>query len=630
MPGWILSRKMSVALLVAISFAVFLAFALLRFLGVLQSLELTHYDFALSSLADQDQTPDVVIVAVEEADLGVWGWPLSDLRLAQLAQAALDANAKVVGIDIYRDRSVQPGSEDLNQVLQDARVITIAKLSQDGGILIQAPAQSARAGTFGFSDVPLDVDGVARRTLLVVTDGEELRLSFPMKIAMTALGYDDPKPNPDEPETIMFGNTPIARLSTGFGSYSGLDATGYQIMTRHEHKLPVAPIFNAGDVLDGTVPKSALEGKVVLIGLISETIKDHFETPVNRYTGARFVHGLQLHAAVVQQLLDHASDRLRPVSDVSTTLQNVLIALASLIGAAIALFVRGGALTILVGLAGAMLVLVGMSATLTFGVWLPAVPVTLAWLASFSISFAIVSIAARRQRSMMSKLFQSQLSPELSQEIWQQREKILVGGKPVPRKLNVSLLYADIAGSTRVSGIAKPEDFVKWISTVLDALGADAARHKGFVEKYTGDGILVAFGAPLPDPGETADQANARAACNCALAMRETIRRLNAKNVTGWPYHLRVGLHCGEVFGGAIGGSHGMKYNLIGNTVNTAARIESFGKQVKDRHDDDVTVCCSEEYAQLLGEFARLEHAGELLHDDGRNKHKIFLIKDLL
>lgn len=150
------------------------------------------------------------------------------------------------------------------------------------------------------------------------------------------------------------------------------------------------------------------------------------------------------------------------------------------------------------------------------------------------------------------------------------------------------------------------------------------------MEKYTGDGILVAFGAPLPNRVDCPEQADARAACACALAMRDTINRLNAQGKTNWPYHLRIGLHCGEVFGGAIGGTHAMKYNLIGNTVNTAARIESFGKTVDDRAGESVTICCSEEFAQLLDGYAALEPAGELLHDDGQRKHRILLIKGLL
>jgi len=111
--------------------------------------------------------------------------------------------------------------------------------------------------------------------------------------------------------------------------------------------------------------------------------------------------------------------------------------------------------------------------------------------------------------------------------------------------------------------------------------------------------------------------------------MRGTIERLNAENKTGWPYHLRIGLHCGEVFGGAIGGTQAMKYNLIGNTVNTAARIEGFGKTIKERRSQYVTICCSGEFARLLDGYATLEPAGELLHDDGQRRHQILLIKGL-
>ncbi|WP_421980378.1 CHASE2 domain-containing protein [Roseibium sp.] len=630
MPGWILSRNMSIALWLAVSAFVFLAVILLRHAGLLQSLELAHYDFTTSYLAKSGQTEDVVVVAIYESDLGDWGWPLSDDKLAEITVAALDANAATVGIDIYRDRPVKPGSETLDAVLKDSRVVTITKLAEDGSILIRAPSVSEQAGTFGFSDVPLDVDGVTRRSLLLVRDGEALHLSFAMKLAMNMLGSTDPVPSPADNRVILLGQMPVPPLTPGFGSYDEVDTTGYQVMTRFPHTLPMSPVVDARDLLEGTIEVGALRGKAVLIGLISDTIKDHFVTPVNRRSGARFVYGLQLHATIVQQILDHAAGDLQPLRDVPKPLQSLFVAVAALIGAAIALFLRNAALTFALSLGGALSVLILMSGALSLGTWLPAVPVVLAWLVSFLMCFSIVAIVARRQRTTLSKLFQSQLSPELSQEIWLQREQILIGGKPVPRRLTVSLLYADIAGSTRVSGGAEPEDFMDWMSTVLDALGADAADHRGFVEKYTGDGILVAFGAPLPNQVDCPERADARAACGCALAMRDTINRLNAQGKTSWPYHLRIGLHCGEVFGGAIGGTHAMKYNLIGNTVNTAARIESFGKTVNDRAGESVTICCSEEFAELLDGFAALEPAGELLHDDGRRKHRILLIKGLL
>ncbi|WP_434054646.1 MAG: adenylate/guanylate cyclase domain-containing protein [Roseibium sp.] len=630
MPGWILSRNMSIALWLTVSTIVFLAVLGLRQLGMLQSLELTHYDFTTSLLAHNGQTDDVAVVAIYEADLGDWGWPLSDDKLAQITDAALEAKAAVVGIDIYRDRPVEPGSQTLDAVLKDDRVVTITKLAEDGGILIRAPSASAQTGAFGFSDVPLDADGVARRSLLLARNGEALHLSFAMKLAMKVFGIEDPVPSPADPRVILLGETPVPPLTPGFGSYVRADTAGYQIMTRFRHELPISPVVNARDLLEGNIEDNVLRDKVVLIGLISDTIKDHFVTPVNRRSGAWFVYGLQLHAAIVQQILDHAAGHLRPLTDVPKPLQTFVIAISALIGAAVALFLRNAAFTFAAGLGGAVSILVLMSAAMTFGVWLPAVPVALAWMVSFLVSFSIVAIVARRQRTTLSKLFQSQLSPELSQEIWLQREQILVGGKPVPRRLTVSLLYADIAGSTRVSGVAEPKAFMDWIGTVLDALGADAADQRGFVEKYTGDGILVAFGAPLPNPVDCPEQANARAACRCALLMRETIDRLNAQNKTGWPYHLRIGLHCGEVFGGAIGGMQAMKYNLIGNTVNTAARIESFGKRIEDRGSQSVTICCSEEFARLVDDYAVLEPAGELLHDDGLRKHRILLIKGLL
>ena len=229
----------------------------------------------------------------------------------------------------------------------------------------------------------------------------------------------------------------------------------------------------------------------------------------------------------------------------------------------------------------------------------------------------------------MSQLFESQLSPELVQDIWNQRASILTNGEMIPRRLQVSLLFADVVGATKVGGKAEPAAYLDWIGTLLDALSEDAARHGGFVEKFTGDGILVAFGAPLARESGDELVEDARSACACALRMRDTVARLNSTNGVRWSYAMRIGLHSGLVFGGSIGRQGSMRYNLVGDAVNIAARIEAYAKTLEGRQIQSVTICCSEDFVRLLDGFAECLPAGNLVHDDNTTTHRIFTISGL-
>jgi adenylate cyclase len=203
----------------------------------------------------------------------------------------------------------------------------------------------------------------------------------------------------------------------------------------------------------------------------------------------------------------------------------------------------------------------------------------------------------------------------------------LTGGKPAPRKLDASVIFVDIAGSTAIGGTAEPAAFVAWISRILDALSDVARAHGGFIEKFTGDGLLVAFGAPLPRESGKEITADAIAACRCACAMAERVAALNAAGDTGPRYRVRIGVHSGPVFGGVLGNRGTLQYNLVGDTVNVAARIEAFGKRLQDRQAPDALICLSAMTLERSADVVTAEPVGTLTHDDGVTQIGIFRLK---
>jgi class 3 adenylate cyclase len=133
---------------------------------------------------------------------------------------------------------------------------------------------------------------------------------------------------------------------------------------------------------------------------------------------------------------------------------------------------------------------------------------------------------------------------------------------------SVSVLFADIVGFTPLSEALSAYEMVEWLNEVYSAI--DALVQDFGVEKIRtiGDGYMVAAGVPFPRPD------HAVALTNLALAMREhfsTVPPVKGRHVT-----FRIGISSGPVVGGVIG-THKFQYDIWGDTVNTAARMESHG-----------------------------------------------------
>ena len=127
----------------------------------------------------------------------------------------------------------------------------------------------------------------------------------------------------------------------------------------------------------------------------------------------------------------------------------------------------------------------------------------------------------------------------------------------------VTVLFADIVGSTQLIEGMDPEHAAARLSPALQAMMAAVHRYEGTVNKVQGDGIMALFGAPL------AHEDHALRACLAALAMQEAIRLDRAGDLG-----IRVGLHSGEVVVRSIGNDLSMDYDAIGPTVHLAGRME--------------------------------------------------------
>ncbi|HEY0913722.1 MAG TPA: adenylate/guanylate cyclase domain-containing protein [Solimonas sp.] len=134
----------------------------------------------------------------------------------------------------------------------------------------------------------------------------------------------------------------------------------------------------------------------------------------------------------------------------------------------------------------------------------------------------------------------------------------------------VTVLFADVKGSTRLAQEAGPELWHSILDRFFSILSAAVHRYEGTVNQYTGDGIMALFGAPV------AHEDHASRACFAALEMQREVRRFadELRLGKGLNLSMRVGLNTGEVIVGRIGDDLRMDYTAQGHTVNLAARME--------------------------------------------------------
>ena len=146
-------------------------------------------------------------------------------------------------------------------------------------------------------------------------------------------------------------------------------------------------------------------------------------------------------------------------------------------------------------------------------------------------------------------------------------ERILRSGSAMfGERKHVTVIFADVRGSTALIDKLDPEDALEVLGPVLQVLMDAIHQHDGFVNQVRGDGVMALFGAPI------AIEDHAVQACRAALAMQADIDELNRK--TGNDIALRVGMNSGQVVIHSIGNNLAMNYDAVGKTVHLAARME--------------------------------------------------------
>jgi adenylate cyclase len=326
--------------------------------------------------------------------------------------------------------------------------------------------------------------------------------------------------------------------------------------------------------------RKQVEGKYVLIGGHIQDI-DLFETSL----GGKPIWGVEIFAHLLSQQLDGRIPS--PIPNAFIWAAIIVAVLAAAITAT--LNVRAPIIAfIITAQLGTMVALPFYLQSKLIDTYL--VP-SVGWLFGWLLAFTVVGAAARavgaEQRQFAQGALGKFLPPAIASEILRNPDSLALHGE----KREIFVVFTDLEGFTKLSHAIEPEMVAMLLNRYLDMLSNVVLEYGGTIDKFIGDAIVAFWGAPIsrPDDGERAAKA--------AWALYEAGEEFRKTVPEGVPRIgvTRVGFHFGEAIVGNFGGEGRFQYTALGDSMNTAARLEAANKQTKSK------VLASQEAVELAG-----------------------------
>jgi len=608
----------------------------LRSLGFLEGAELKTYDTYLG-LAGDRQGPSEPIVMVEytETDEATFGFPLPDDRLADLFEVLTDKGAATIGLDLIRDRP-EPQTDDrtaferLSRIMREQlSIIGIRKdrASAFGTAFDPPPALADRPEQTASAAILPDADEVIRRGLLHLTaENGERQPSLALTLASRYLAAKGMTVDWESERHLALDGKPIQPFSpdaSGFYRQSSGFGGGFQTLLTFPACTKGFERHRIADLLGERADGIDLAGRIVLIGNTVRAARDVFDVPVTcdgMVGGEMF--GLHLHGHIISQLIGLADGSQKSLESTVQLLGSPLLAavidggwtwLWTALGGLIALLLPSP-LWLILGSAAGLLILVTSAFWLftSAGWWLPVLPPGLGFILALTLAIAYVMTRARQERAHIMTLFSGVVSKGVADSIWHRRDR---AESEALELMTATVMFTDIKGFSTISERLAEPVLADWLNDYIAAMVDIVAEHGGVIEKFAGDGLTIEFGVPEPRSTEAEIDADARTAIDCAVAMATALPTLNA----AWeakglpPIGIRIGVHTGPLVAGVIGTADRWQYSIIGDTANTAARLESYAKDDPSLGGDvgDCRILISDATHRRLGDTFRTEWIGE-------------------
>lgn len=527
-------------------------------------------------------SPDIYVIGIDEETLMRYGsWQnfsrSGTARLLEQLNGDPELAPAVIGLDIgFFGETEQEADGALADAaaLQDNVVTTSyatfgKAVSEENGsfsvreqvMTYEEPYEALRQNVaWGFSNVPLDADGIVRHTMGCVDAEGEKVYSFSAEVYRKYTG--------ELPAQVLAGQGLCYIPFSGKPyDYYGSETAGLSFAA----------------VAEGEIPRELFAGAIVLVGPYSTGMMDSYYTAVDH---AVPMYGVEVHANILQAMLEGNQKRELPLW-AETAITGILLALMA------------GVLSIQTGKKakehsgkegngknpgkihpGRMKRAVLTAVLLTAGYWwlsglvyakglvLPLLYPVGAVALSLIFYVAGSYVQERQAKKNLERIFGKYVSgPVVSNILKQGEEALKLGGQ----KKDIAVLFVDIRGFTPLSESLPPEKVVEILNQYLELTTSAVFGNEGTVDKFIGDATMAIYNAPM-DLDDYVYRA-VKTGLDMVEGAKKLEQRLN--EITDKKIGFGIGVNCGEAVIGNIGTGKRMDYTAIGNTVNTAARLES-------------------------------------------------------
>ncbi len=541
----------------AIAAAIFLVCYLIFTGGALRALDNMLADRLYQSARAIDN--DIKIIAIDEKTLdalgpfGSWDRQVYADLIDALTQK--QATPAAIGFDIMMfgemteegDAAFAAKAEKLGNVCVASHIVFGQELAlgQDGAAYLDNlkpqmletpyPALDAAAAS-GFANMGADSDGIVRKSTLSADFEGKTLYNFAVTCYMAyaeRLGIE-----PVMPATDSYG-----RWCIPFAGYPG-----------------DFEVISLVDVLNGSVDPRLFDGCMVLVGAYAPGLQDAYYVPIDK---AEQMYGVEIHANIIQAMLEGVSalpvDPLMTAFIYSLAAALLYLAFRRIKSAWLSALLLAGvvAANILIGM------LLYWSGYVINIVYLP-----LAAIVIYIVTLVLGYVRESAQRRRVTNAFKKYVAPQVVEEIVKEGHyDIELGGE----NKDIAVMFVDIRGFTPMSERLRPEEVVEVLNSYLNLTTEAIFKNGGTLDKFIGDATMAVFNAPFTLEDYVLKAA--QTALDIVSGAGELAERLYKSH--GERVAFGIGLNCGEAIVGNIGCKIRMDYTAIGDTVNTAARLES-------------------------------------------------------
>ena len=424
------------------------------------------------------------------------------------------------------------------------------------GQVVESNIQKIYAGGAysGFFNMrPDSEDGTVRRVHLLMGYEENIFPSLDLQILRHYYGADNIQVIAEED----FG---IAAIQVGekviFPNFDG------SIMLNYKGGIGTFPHYSVFDIIEGLVPKEALQDKIVLIGATEVGIFDLRTTPVSvAYPG------VEVHATLLDNILTDSYFQLTDINDMFSLL--LILGFGLLLGITLPNLASIYGTVLAVVLVGVYMA-VHRWMVMDLRTWTSAIYPALVIISVWGLVTLFRFLVTDRDKRFIKGAFQQYLSPDVINQLMDDPHMLKLGGE----RREMTAFFSGVQGFSTISEQLEPEELVQLLNVYLTEMSNIAMSYGATIDKYEGDAIISFVGAPMPY------EDHALRACQLSLDMQAKLAEMR----DGWraegKHELlqRIGLNSGPMVVGNMGSENRFDYTMMGNAVNLAARLEGANK----------------------------------------------------